>query len=178
MRGELGDMRAHLLGAERAVEPDREWRGVTHRVPECLRRLSGEQSSGAVGDGARDHHRQRAARRLERFRDGVDRGLGVERIEDGLDQKNVGAALDQPARLLAVGRAQIVERHRAEARIAHIGGDGSGAVGRAERTGDKARAAVLGLRDVGGGARKLCAFDIELIGDVLHAVIGLRNHGR
>ena len=36
---DLGDVGAHLLGAERTVEPDRHRRGVTHRVPERGRRL-------------------------------------------------------------------------------------------------------------------------------------------
>ncbi len=175
---ELRDVRAHLLGAERAVQSDRERRRVAHRVPERFRRLPGEQPPGAVGDGAGDHHRQRAARRLERFGDGVDRGLGVERVEDRLDQQDVGAALDQAARLLAIGDAQLVEGDGAEARIADVRRDRGGAVGRPERAGDEARAAVLLLRDVGGGAREPRALDVELVRDLLHAVVGLRDRGR
>ena len=63
--GDLRDMGAHLLGAERAVEPDRERRGMAHRVPERRRRLAGEEPPGAVGDGAGDHHRH-ARRRAPR----------------------------------------------------------------------------------------------------------------
>ena len=37
------------------------------------------------------------AARLGRVGDGGDRGLGVERVEDGLDQQEVGAAVDQAA---------------------------------------------------------------------------------
>ena len=108
----------------------------------------------------------------------VDRGLGVERVEDGLDQQDVGAAFDQSARLLAIGDAQFVEGDGAEAGIADIRRDRRGAVGRPERAGDKARAAVLLLRGVGGGARELGALDVQLVRDLLHAVVGLRDRGR
>ena len=47
-----------------------------------------------------------------------------------------------------------------------------------ERAGDEARAAVLLLRDVGGRAREPRALDVELVRDVLHAVVGLRDRGR
>ncbi len=36
---DLGDMRAHLFGAERTVEPNRKRRGVADRIPERRRRL-------------------------------------------------------------------------------------------------------------------------------------------
>ena len=62
--GEFGDMRAHFLGAERAIEPDRQRRGMRDRIPERFRRLAGEQPAGAVGDGARDHDRHVDARAL------------------------------------------------------------------------------------------------------------------
>ena len=39
--GEFGDVRAHFLGAERAVEADRQRRGVRDRIPERFRRLPG-----------------------------------------------------------------------------------------------------------------------------------------
>src|SRR5207253_1528606 len=53
-----------------------------------------------------------------------------------------------------------------------------GAVGRSDRAGDEARAIVLSLREVGRRAREPRALEIELIGDVLHAVVGLRDRGR
>ena len=73
-----------------------------------------------------------------------ERRLGVERVEDGLDQEQVGAAVDQAADLLAIGGAQIVEGDGAEAGIVDVGRDRGGAVGRADRAGDEARLAVLG----------------------------------
>ena len=77
------------------------------------------------------------------FGNGVDRRLGVERVEDGLDQQQVGAAIEQPADLFAIGRAQLIEGDGAEAGIGNVRGDRRGAVGRAERAGDKAAAAVF-----------------------------------
>ncbi len=58
----------------------------------------GEEPAGAVGDGAGDHHRHAHAARLGDLGDGVDRRLGVERVEDGLDQQEIGAAVDQARR--------------------------------------------------------------------------------
>ena len=42
--------------------------------------------------------------------------LAFERVEDGLDQDDVGAAVDQPAHLLLVGVAQLVEVDVADSR--------------------------------------------------------------
>ncbi len=53
-----------------------------------------------------------------------------------------------------------------------------GAVGRAERAGDEARAAVDPLGLQGGAAGQPRAVAIELVDAVLHAVIGLRDAGR
>ncbi len=85
-------------------------------------------------------------RASSQFGDGVERGLGVQRVEDGLDQQDIDAAFEQAARLFGIGRLQIVEGDRAEAGIVHVGRDRGGAVGRPERTGDEARAAVALLR--------------------------------
>ena len=46
-----------------------------------------------------------------------------------------------------------------------------------ERAGDKAAAAVFFLRQPGGLARQRGAGVVELVGDALHAVIGLRDLG-
>jgi hypothetical protein len=60
------------------------------------------------------------------------RGLGVERVEDGLDHEDVGAAVDQALDGFAVGVAQLVEADVAEARIVHVRADRGGAAGGAE----------------------------------------------
>ena len=175
---ELGEMRAHLLGAERAIETDRQRRRVRDRIPERFRRLARQQPAGAVGDGAGDHHRQIDAARVELFGDGEDGGLGVERVEDGLDQQRIDAAVEQAAHLFGVSDAQFVEGDRAKARIQNVGRDRGGAVGRADGAGDEALLAVLVLRDARGVAGEAGAFEVQFVGDLRHGVIGLRDAGR
>ena len=96
-------MRAQVLGAERAVEADRQ----------RLRVRSEYQNASAVWpDSVRPEASvmvpeiitgRRAAACLEHFVDREQRGLGVERVEDGLDHQHVGAAVDQAVGGFAVG---------------------------------------------------------------------------
>src|SRR6202021_3018553 len=83
---DLRDVRAHLSRAERAIEADREWRSMPHRSPESSRGLAAEEPSRAIGDRARDHHRDGEAARLEHIRYGGDRHFGVGRVETLLDE--------------------------------------------------------------------------------------------
>ena len=175
---DVGDMGAQIFGAERAVEADGDGLGVPHRIPERFRQLARQQAAGFVGDGARDHHGHVDAARFGDFGDRVERRLGVQRVEDGFDQQQIGAAVEQAVDLLAIGLAQIVEGDGAVAGIGNVGRDRGGAVGRAERAGDKARLAVFGGDALGGGARELGAVAVELIGEVRHVVVGLRDRGR
>ncbi len=117
------------------------------------------------------------AARLGNFRDRVERGLGVQRVEYGFDQQQIRAAVEQAVDLLAVGGAQVVEGHCAVAGIADVRRDRGGAVGRAECARDKTRLAVLGLGALGGVARQLRAFEIHLIGNGGEIVVGLRDGG-
>ena len=175
---DIGDMRAQILGAERAVEADGDRLGVAHRIPERLGQLPRQQAAGFVGDGAGDHHRHVDAAGLGDFGDRVQRRLGVERVENGFDQQQVGAAIEQAVDLLAIGGAQIVEGHGAEAGTGDVRRDRGGAVGRADGAGDEARLAVFGSHAFSGGARQFCAFEVHLIGDAGEVVIGLRDRGR
>ena len=109
IRRQLGDVGPHLGGAQRAVEADGQRPGVPHGVPERLGDLAGQRAPGRVGDGAGDDHRPAAAALLEQRLEREDRGLGVEGVEDRLDQQQVGAAVDQAAGLLEVGLDQLVE---------------------------------------------------------------------
>ena len=174
--GELSDIGTHLVGAEGAVEADRQRPGVADGVPEGLGDLTGERAAGSVGDRAGDDDWPSARALLEEGLQGEDRGLGVERVEDRLDEQHVGAAVDQPAGLLEVGQDQLVEADVAGARIVDIGGDRRGLVGGAERSGDIARlAGGAGGRRVGLGAGQRRRSDVELVGEVGHAVVGQRD---
>ena len=148
------------------------------RVPESLRRLSGEQPAGAVGDGAGNHDRQADAELIDDVRAGEDRRLGVERIEDRLDEQDIDAAFDQSTHLLSVSDAQLIERDGAEAWIEHVGRDRRGTVGRTNGAGNETRTAILVLGNLRRMAREARAFEIELVGDLRHAVVGLRDAGR
>ena len=74
---QFGEMGAHFPRAERAVEADRERRGMLHRMPEGARRLARQGAAGEIGDRARYHHRQRLADLLEDGLDAGEGGLGV-----------------------------------------------------------------------------------------------------
>ena len=175
--GNLRQMRAHGVGAERAVQADRERIGMAHRMPERGRRLAGKRAAGKIGDRAGNHDRQTHTLLDENLVAGEDRRLGVQRVEDRLDQDDVGAAVDQPAQLLAIGDAQIVEADGAVAGIVDVRRDRRGAVGRPERAGDEAALAVFLLSADRGAAHQPRAVAVEIVDHVLHAVVGLRDGG-
>ncbi len=170
---DLGDMLAHLARAERAVEADREGLGVGERIPEGLRRLAGQRAAGKIGDRAGDHDREHRADFVEGVFQRVKRRLGVQRVEDRLDQQNVGAAVDQAERRLVIGDAQIVETDGAKAGIGHVRRDRRGAVGRSDRAGDEALNACLFFNLVAGLPREPRALVVELVSQAFQPVIGL-----
>ncbi len=175
---DLGEMRAHRVGPERAVEADGEGPRMAHRVPEGGRRLPRQRPPREVGDRARDHHRQVDAPLGEDLLAGEDRRLGVQRVEDRLDQDQVGAAVDQPADLLAIGEPQVVERHRAIAGVVDVRRDRRRPVRRPEGAGDEAPLAVLGGGPVAGAAGDLGAGLVQRMDLRLHRVVGLGDRRR
>ncbi len=60
---------------------------------------------------------------VEHLLDGDQRRLGVQRVEDRLDQQQVDAARDQRAHLLGVGRLDLVERARRETPASSASGE-------------------------------------------------------
>jgi hypothetical protein len=107
--GELRHVGPHVLGAQGTVHADGQRAGVGHRAHEGLDRLAREGATGGVGDGHGDHQRQLEAALVLDLVDRGQRGLGVERVEDRLDQEQVHATVDQTADLFGVGGLQIVE---------------------------------------------------------------------
>ena len=146
---EFGDVGAHFLGAEGAVQPDRERRGVADRIPERFGRLAGQHAAGEVRDGAGDHDRHADAALVEQLEQGIERRLEVERVEHGLEQEDVGAAVEKAPRLLRIGFAQQVEGDGTIARIGHVGRNRGGAIGGSEGAGDEALTAVFARRPGG-----------------------------
>ena len=166
---QLGEVRAHLLGAQRAVHADDQRVGVLDRVPERLDGLARQRTPAQVDDRHRDPQRQ-VRGDLAR---GGDRGLRVERVEDRLDQQQVDAAVGQRLDLLGVRGADLVERHRPVRRVLHPGGQRQRDVQRPDRAGDEAPA-----RLVRGLARQLGAAQVHLPYEGLQPVVGLADARR
>ena len=122
---------------------------VLHRVPQRLDRLRGDHRLAAAADGRRDHDRQLLAVRVEHLADRDQRRLGVQRIEDRLDQQHVAAARDQRADLLGVGRLHLVEGDDAEAGVVGVGRIRQRDRERTDAAGDEALPAV-GVADAIG----------------------------
>ena len=173
---QLLDVDTQLLGPERAVETHAERLGMADSVPERGGGLAGQRASARVGDGAGDHHWPAPAMLREQLEQRVDRRLGIKRVEDGLDQQQVAAALDQARSRLAVGGDQLVEGDVALARVVDVGRDRRGAVGRAERAGHQPWPVRGGTRRrVGRLAGELRRGAVHFVHDRLEAVVGLRD---
>jgi len=91
--------------------------------------------------------------------DGKDRGLGVEGVENGLDQDQIGTAFDQAFGGLGVVFYQLIEGDVAVAGVVYVRRQGTGTAGRAEHARDKTWF-VRGFESLGVGnlAGKACAF--------------------
>ncbi len=107
--------------------------------------------SVSVIDSMIGKSRPRSLRRLDRRH---DPSLGVERIEHRLDQDEIHPALDQRVDLLAVHLLEVIEVDLAVAGIVDVGRERQRLVGRPERPGDEARAAVLRFELVGDSPRE------------------------
>ncbi len=118
---QLGQERIHQVGTERAVEADAERLHVLDGVPQRLDGLRRDHRLAAPPHRRRDHDRQRLTVLLEHLLNGDQRRLGVQRIEDRLDQQHVAAARDQRAHLVGVSRLDLVERHHAEPGVLGVG---------------------------------------------------------
>ena len=104
--------------------------------------------------------------------------MALEGIEHGLDQQDVGAAVEEVSRLLAIGRAQFVEADGAESRIGDVGRDRGGAVGRPDGPGDKARPAIGARCDLRRLLGETGAGEVQFGDHRLGAIVRLGNAGR
>ena len=131
-----------VAGSEGAIQADREQRCVGERGAEGLDGLPRKGATALVGQRARDHHRQATTCLL----DSIEGRFGIERVEDGLDQDDVGTALHQPLDLLLIGSGQLGEGYLARRGVGDIGRERGGAICRAYRSGYKARLLGVTLR--------------------------------
>jgi len=121
--GQLVHVRAHLLGAQRAVDPDCEQAGMGQRDPGRLGGLAGKRPAAAVGDREGGKHRNPLPGFGEVALDGEEGGFEVERVEAGLGEQQVDSAGHQAAHLFVVGLFQLIEGHGAEGGVVHVGRD-------------------------------------------------------
>ncbi len=175
---QIVDIGPQLGSAERTVQAHSHRPRMTHRVPERFDRLPGKRSPAQVGDGSRDHDGQACADVFEQRVDGEKRGLGVQGVEDRLDEDHVGAALDESAKRFGVGGAKPGEVDVAKARVVHVGRDGRGAIGRSQHAGHPARVVRLGGHGrVGRFAGDSRRGQVELEDSLLESIVGLGNRG-
>ena len=175
---ELGEVRAQLGRAERAVQADGDGRHVLDGDPERLGRLPAQRAAGAIRDRPGQDHREAAAERVERVLDRGDRRLGVQRVEDGLDQQDVGSAVDQPAGRIAVRVAQSREGDRAERGIGHVRGQRGCAARGSEHACDEPGSPVGLLCEIRLGAGEPGGLAVDLGGELSELVLGQRDRGR
>jgi len=108
--------------------------------------------------------------------DGEERGFGIERVENRLDEQHIGAALEQPERLLAIGVHELDIGHAARAGIVRVARDGGGAVGWSHRSGDEADAPRVRRHElVAYATGQPRGLDVQLGDDRFEVIVGLRN---
>ena len=120
--GQVFDIRPQIVRAQRAIEPDEQRFGMTNGVPERFGGLAGQGAPAAVRDRAGNHHRHPFPGGLEEFFYRVNGRLAVQRIEDGFDQQQVGAAIQQTLDRFGVTRLQFGERDIPETWVVNGGG--------------------------------------------------------
>ncbi len=170
---ELREPGAHLGSAERAVDRDGQRLRVLDRGPERLHRLPRERAPAAIDDGQRDHDRHVRRDVLG----GHDRRLRVERVEDGLDQEEVDAALGEAAHLLGVAAAHLVEARRPVRRVVDARRHRQRHVERPDRAGREARA-LRGRGLVAGLPCQPRPLGVEFPHHLAEAVVGLADRRR
>ncbi len=138
------------------------------RDPERLDGLSREVAAALVhgGEGEPEGQLRRSVLR------GDDRGLRVQRVEDGLDQEQIGAAFPEGAHLLGVRLGHLVERRGAVGGVVHPRREGERHVERPDRAGHQPTELVGHL------PRELRPLERHLGGDVLERVVGLADPRR
>ena len=139
---EFLDVGPHFFGTEGAVKSDGDRLGVADRVPKGFDRLPRQRAARQVGDRARDHQRQSDLQAILHLLDGQERGLGVERVEDGFHQQDIHAPFDERLHLFGVSRDQLLKTHGPESGIVDI---------RRDRGGDRHRS--NGPGNISGDAR-------------------------
>ena len=177
-RGRFGqpfEVGQQLFGSVGAVQAEGEQLCVRQRGAEGLDGLSRQGAAAGVGQRARRHDADRAAEFFGQRVDRVEGRLGVERVEDGLDQQDVGSAVQQSPRLIGVGFDELCESHFAGRGVRHVGRHRGRAVGGSHRTRHEAGfLRVAGREFVGRAAGRGRRRSRHFVGVRLQSVIGQR----
>ena len=109
---------------------------------------------------------------------GEQRGLGVERVEDGFDHQHIRAAIQQAAYRHAVAFDQRVEADISEAGVVYIWRDRRSLGGRAQHARDETRlVGNLRLEFIAHVACQSCTRKIQIVSQLHHVVIVQRCGG-
>ena len=104
-------MRVHLFRSERTVETDRQqFFRMKHGDKKRLGALSRQHTSAGVAERRRKHDGNPRVPRAHGVGDRVHGGFGIQRIENGFHEQQIGAAVDQSLRLHLIGLRKFVER--------------------------------------------------------------------
>ena len=82
--------------------------------------LAGQGTAGGVGNGAGNHDRQVNAQCLELLFHRVNRGFGVEGVENRFNQDQVGTAFHQRFGRFTVGSDQLVKGDITKCRVVDV----------------------------------------------------------
>ena len=173
--GKLVQERAHLLSAQRAVDPDCQRPSMLDRDVERLDGLAGQGAAALIYDGDRNHDGKTDALFGKDVVDRTERSLGIECIEDRFDEQEVRATIDQAAHLLRICFARLVERERSEAWIIDVRTEAQGLVERADCAGNEARPVGATGGCLFGKARR---GNVEIVHHFLQLVVRLRERVR
>ena len=120
---QLFDKRSEVCHPKRAVQSEAQqvW-VVTDTDIECLEGLSCQRPSAAVVDGRRYHYRYLSVGLVVETLDGIECRLGVQRVETGLHQQQVGSSFHECLCLFVVGVGHLVEGGLPIGWLTHIRG--------------------------------------------------------
>ena len=169
--GQLLDVLAQHVGPECAVEADGDRIGVAQAVVESLGGLAREGATRCICDGAGDHQRQFDVIFVKYLVTGEHSRLGVEGVKNRFDEQHIRAALDEAAHRVDIVIDQLLKSDIAVARIVDIRREGAGAAGGADDASHKAWS-FGGRIGVGCFTRQACGGDIDLVGELLHLIVG------
>ena len=118
--GKLLHVLAQFIRPQRAVQAKGERFGVAQGVIKRFGCLAGQGTAGGVGDGAGNHDRQVNAERFKLLFHRVNRGFGIEGVEYGFNQDQIGTAFHQRFGRFTVGRNQLIEGDITKRRVVDV----------------------------------------------------------